>query len=269
MKAYSDLVKPVPSNLCRPKCTLFHSTWSNSNHIIIANNTASYDGGGIYLRDYATLTMHSHSTLQILENRATDNGGGIYISDFSSINLAFKSSINKSDQTSNSMINFRKNKASKGGGLYFGFNSTVLTFMCLNNTISFDENSAEYGGAVYVFSKLPISSYPECFFQSLPHPVLMYNIDDTITCSKHDDFPFQFSLNRAYYSGISLFKSAFDKCLINGRLLEEFVVVNSLSNVQASDVGSFQVLGRYAIVKMGILTAPSIYNSLILKLGKK
>ena len=209
--------------------------------VIIANNTASNEGGGVYLDQLANLTLHSHSTLQIIENRATESGGGIYVSKLSSINVAVKS--HDDDQTSNSIIYLHKNQASKGGGLYLGFNSTVRTFTCLKNTINFDENSADYGGAVYVFSDLSTGlSYPECFFQSLPHPAPMQNIGiDKGNCSKQDEFPFQFSLNSANYSGISLFKSVFDSCSINRSIFEEFTVLNTVSNVQTSDVGSFLV----------------------------
>ena len=151
-------------------------------------------------------------------------------------------------QISNSVIYFHKNQASKGGGLYLGFNSTAHTFMCLNNTINFDENSAEYGGAVYVDTFSP--SYlslprPElCFFQSLlphPAPTLAYITTDNGKCSNQDKFPFQFSINIANYSGISLFKNVFDNCSINGSTFEEFTVLSSLSNIQISDICSFLV----------------------------
>lgn len=70
------------------------------------------------------------------------NGGGVQISEFSSINQGFKSLTNTNkSQTSNSVIYFHKNQASKGGGPYLGFNSTVCTYTCLNR-ISFDRNSA-------------------------------------------------------------------------------------------------------------------------------
>ena len=202
--------------------------------VIIANNTAS-EGGGVYLDHHANLTLHGYSTLQILENRTTESGGGINVSESSSIK-----SLNDSNQISNSIIIFHKNQASKGGGLYLGFNSTVHTFMCLKNVIIFDENAADYGGAVYVVSNLSTGLlYPECFFQSLPYPGSMYNMtNDTGKCSKLDEFQFQFILNSANYSGISLFKNIFDKCTIHGREFEEFANLKAISNVQTSDIGS-------------------------------
>jgi predicted outer membrane repeat protein len=49
--------------------------------VIIANNTASADGGGIYVGYHSNIILRSQSMLQILENRATGSGGGIYASD--------------------------------------------------------------------------------------------------------------------------------------------------------------------------------------------
>ena len=101
-------------------------------------------------------------------------GGGIYAFWFSSINLGFKS-LNDISQTSNSTIFFYGNQARKGGGLYLGSDSIVRVygnaFPCLN-AVNFVENSADYGGAVYVFARTTSEmqydySNPECFFQSL------------------------------------------------------------------------------------------------------
>ena len=204
--------------------------------VIIANNTASYDGGGMYLGPQCSLTLHSQSTLHILENSALQYGGGIYALPLSSINAASKY------YNINSTIYFHKNKASYGGGLYLEFNSTVYTDKCHNNSISFHENSAEYGGAVCVSTIQDPASDLECFFQSLSHS---YNITTDTgpgRCSKENDLAFKFSLNRANYSGASLFKESFDKCSINGKLFEELTVLNFLSDtVKTSDIGSFQV----------------------------
>ena len=119
--------------------------------MIIANNTASNKGGGLDLYYYSKLILCS---LQILENRATQNGGGIYVSQFSSIILDLKS-LSDESHTSNAIIHFHKNEARNGGGLYLGLNSTVCVYMCHKNAISFNENSADYGGAIYVDLTLP------------------------------------------------------------------------------------------------------------------
>ena len=108
--------------------------------VIVANNTASFDGGGIYLSHHSNLTLHSQSMLRIVVNRATEHGGGIYISEYSSINAAAKLLNNNTNST---IIYLHKNKSSKGGGLYLDFNSIVYIFKCLNNTIIFHKNSTE------------------------------------------------------------------------------------------------------------------------------
>ena len=142
--------------------------------VVIANNTALY-GGGIHLDYYTNLTIHTDrwSTLQILNNRATQNGGGIYVSKHSSINLSFNYN-NIINQTSNSTkLNIYKNQARNGGGLYLERSSFIL-FPCLNSIINFDENVADYGGAVFISTTNfpgPVQHYHlvndlECFFQS-------------------------------------------------------------------------------------------------------
>ena len=222
--------------------------------VIITNNTASGDihfgvdpyalsgdGGGIYLGRHSHLVLHSNSTLMILENKATENGGGIYMSQLSSINLGFKS-LNNSDvnQTSNSTIYFFRNRARQGGGLYLESNSVLYISPCLNNVINFVKNSASYGGAVYVFTT---AGDPVCFFQSetLGNSLKNYNFTDvTVQCSKQEK-PFNFSLNRANYSGFSLYKKIFSNCSIDGRKFREFELLNILSDVQTSDIGSSQV----------------------------
>ena len=204
----------------------------------ILENTALKDGGGIYLGPSSNITLHSQSTLQIIKNRATNAGGGIYASHFSSINLWFTNG-----QTSNSTIYFNRNQARIGGGLYLEFNSIVYIFPCLNNIINFDKNSADYGGAMYVVTKNDDDgddyySDPECFFQSdiLQNPTHYNNIsDDTIECNKK---PFHFSLNRANYSGFTLYKEAFNNCSIDGTSFDEFKLLSILSNIHTSDIGS-------------------------------
>ena len=155
--------------------------------VVITNNSA-LNGGGIYLND-TNLTLHSQSTLQIFNNWATQNGGGIYVSEYSFINLSFKLFNQSSNFTS---IYFHRNRARNGGGLYLEL-SSIVTLPCLNNVIEFDKNSADYGGAVYVYTAAEFSGqyhFPECFFQSetLQNPAVM-------KCK-----PIWFSSNRVNYS---------------------------------------------------------------------
>jgi predicted outer membrane repeat protein len=204
--------------------------------VIIANNTASADGGGIYLDLQCGLTLHGQSALHLLENSALELGGGIYASGLSSINAA-----SKLNTVTNSVTHIHKNRARRGGGMYLEINSIVYTNMCHNNSISFQENSAEYGGAVYIVSTIEDPVPADCFFQPLPHSASTCNITGPGTWSKQNDRAFTFSLNRADNSGASLFKEEFTKCSRNKKLFEELLVISSLSNIQISDIGSFQV----------------------------
>ena len=228
-----------------------HSNLTLHSHstLQILENRATVDGGGIYLSGHSNVILHSQSTLQILENRATENGGGIYVVKLSSINLGFKSLTNIS-QTSNSIIYFYGNRARIGGRLYLGLDSQVYAFPFLNNTVIFDENSADYGGAMYVTAAKSSLQYyniiysdTKCFFQSetLPNPAQNYNIcNDTIKCNKQDK-TFYFSLNRANYSGSSLYMDDFNKCSIDGTSFDEFELLGIMSNIQTSDIGSYLV----------------------------
>ena len=146
------------------------------------------------------------------------------------INLGFKS--HNSGQTSNSTIYFSRNQARIGGGLCLELKSVVYIFPCLNNIVNFDNNSADYGGAVYVLSadesswQYYVYSNPECFFQSetLQNPSQNYNINNgTTKCNKK---LFIFSLNRANYSGFSLYKDTFNQCSIDEILFDEFKLLS-------------------------------------------
>ena len=189
--------------------------------------------------------MHSQSTSQILGNRATEKGGGIYASQLSSINQGLKS-LKYINQTSNISIYFYGNRARQGGGLYLESNSVVYyTVLCTNNIINFDKNSADYGGAVYVYTESPSKlyyPYQECFFQSFQNLAQWYNITiETIKCNKQDK-PFHFSLNRASYSASSLYKDAFNHCRMYGRLFGEFELLSTVCDIQTSDIGSSLVV---------------------------
>ena len=52
-------------------------------------------------------------------------------------------------------------------------------------------------------------------------------------------------MNRANYSGFSLYKDALNNCSIDGRLFEEFKLLSIMSNIQTSDVGSSLVQACY------------------------
>ena len=92
--------------------------------------------------------------------------------------------------------------------------------------VSFYKNSADYGGPAYIFTEFTFHSDPEGFFQ-------LENFRNPANNSTNNNFkcripgkPFYFSLNRANYSGFSLYKRAFNSCSIGGRLFEEFELLS-------------------------------------------
>ena len=228
----------------------------------ILKNWATANGGGIYLHNYSNLNLHSQSSLQvtlhILENRATNNRGGIYASVRSSINIRYKSQNYSIDQTSNSTIYISRNQAKEGGGLYLELYSKVSVFSCLSNVVNFNKNSADYGGAVNVVTdpyepNQPIyydnghiviyNDYPYCFFQSCTLQIKNCNIsNDAIKCNKQAK-PFYFSSNRANDLGFSLYKDKFKQCKssFTHEIFDEFKLLTDLSNIQATDIGSYLV----------------------------
>ena len=122
--------------------------------------------------------------------------------------------------------------------------------------MNFNNNSADYGGAVYADESLSIpdqeqltlfnvNTDPQCFFQSetLRNLAQNYNISNgTINYNKK---PFIFSLNRANYLGFTLYKDVFRKCQVDGTSFDEFKLLRILSNIQTSDVGSSWVQACY------------------------
>ena len=241
-----------------------HLTIHDYGKLLILENRASADGGGAYLNLHSHLILHRHSVLKVAKNRATQGGGGIYMY-ISKLSIIAAANLYTDNGTNSTTINFLKNKASRGGGLYLEFNSIVYIFKCQKNTIFFHKNSAKYGEAVYISSlQDPV---PECVFQPLPYRNITTDTDPGI-CGKENDYAIQFSLNNiANNSGTNLFKSIFDKCSVNGKLFDELTLINSMSNIQISDIGSFQVQICYC--ENSILDCTKLVPFIDVKTGDK
>ena len=106
----------------------------NSN-ITFNNNKASQSGGAIYSYNMCKITFKDNSRSSFIKNTARDNGGAILSNELSDITIE-----------GNSTIMFDGNTADNGGTFYFT-NSTI-TFKDTSK-ISFNNNSALYGGAVF------------------------------------------------------------------------------------------------------------------------
>ena len=100
-------------------------------------NDAADDGGGMYA-DNSTVKFEENSTVTFKNNEAYYNGGAMYVTDYSTVTT-------EGDST----INLISNKAyTDGGALYISY--AAVTFAG-DSKVSFNNNSANSGGAVYSF----------------------------------------------------------------------------------------------------------------------
>ena len=194
-------------------------------NISIYNNTAKNSGGGIYLYQ-SELNCKSKSKLEIASNTAMERGGGIHsISSTITSEYGF-SGINA---YSGSRLTLTSNNATSFGGGMCLENNAKLKVLNLNDiyrknseneyAISFDGNSALYGGALYVAddtisgtcsaseSYKTHSTVTECFFQTiLLDKVTNYN--NNLTKSVY----MKFTNNHALKGGSNLYGGLLDRC---------------------------------------------------------
>ena len=192
-----------------------HSTGSKLNvngDITLAHNTATGNGGGVYLSN-SELNCQQRSTVVLWNNTALHKGGGLH-----AISSSIKAtSSNNGDRRyiyTGARINITGNAAERGGGLSLEANAKIYILKYDNylNTMTFTANSADYGGAIHVdddtnFGTCASSTETECFFQVLslhsiesPYP----NIQ-----SMH------FSQNHANISGSTLYGGLLDRCAVS------------------------------------------------------
>ena len=158
-----------------------HSTESKlyvNGYVTIAHNTATGNGGGVYLST-SELNCQHKSTFELFNNTAEYKGGGLH---------ATSSSIKATSSSSQPLytgarINFTGNTAKRGGGLSLEANAKlyILKYNKIQvydyyhdgtTTTTFTANSADYGGAVYVdddtnSGTCASDTKTECFFQVL------------------------------------------------------------------------------------------------------
>ena len=223
--------------------TLFVSKLKLQGSIILINNTAS-SGGGILA---ITSTIDCGCNLQLLANTANDTGGGLYlyqselsISDdgyvviygnkalkhgggIHAISAFIKLVNSKAGQAKDSPLKLLSNTAQLcGGGIYFEAGSKIYVFEYKENDVIFINNTADYGGAVYIadntnvgacfsddIQTITTATQSECLFQlstvRLNHQGRVPTINEAIT----------FLQNHAKYSGRDLYGGLLDRCIIN------------------------------------------------------
>ena len=229
--------------------------------VIIANNTASRSGGGIYLYQ-SEMTCQKMSALTLSGNTAIEKGGGIY-----AVGSLIKAKVpTAKNLVQMYLINFVSNTADRGGGIFLEMDSKVYILKSMANNftekheiIKFTTNEANYGGAVYVSDDgmcALSTSNKECFFQALAlyrnGPLPNLDSNGNIICKN-----IYFEHNRARIAGSSLYGGLLDRCRISP--LAELLLSNasesstlsnrtitvgglayfhSISNVKTSDIAS-------------------------------
>lgn len=123
----------------------------------ISNNTATGDGGAIYLHDnYSFYIQNTTNSEYKFEDNHADSLGGVIYSD----GYIY---IGDSNNTS-SNVYFRRNSATNGGAIYNSKN--IMSFYCYNSPCYYFENNtaSSCGGAIYSKASLSYSgSYIRVF----------------------------------------------------------------------------------------------------------
>lgn len=114
----------------------------------ICNNTSAFDGGGVFVTRGAMLNLFGGN---VSNNTCSDKGGGICMVDDSYLMSAKRSDVD-------SMLNVKGNKAKNGGGIY-----TDANMLYLIGKSEIEGNTAtEQGGGVHIFGY-----YERIAFQNL------------------------------------------------------------------------------------------------------
>ena len=204
----------------------------NSNIVVnktvtIINNTARYNGGGLYLYQ-SRMQCKFNCSIIIKSNHAIHSGGGIYAVS-SIIDVANYISRGLDDHLLPSLLLY-ENMAQAGGGLYLEANAKLNVLKLgydVNNhsytsccSVMFTNNSADYGGAILVNDGTNVgvcdsnphqaflikghANYTECFLQVLDvNQIGFYFTTPSIN----------FVDNYACYAGSTLFGGLLDRCI--------------------------------------------------------
>ena len=195
--------------------------------VTITNNTARYNGGGIYLYQ-SQIQCTDNCSLTLVSNHALHSGGGIY-----AVSSTTEVAYHRGFDDQQPLLLFFENTAQAGGGLYVEANAKLYTlkagyqtnetaYMSSCCSIVFSNNYADYGGAIFVDDGTSVGvcdsnprqassltqkhpNYTECFLQVLDADPI-YSLDYTSTS-------INFSHNYADYAGSTLFGGLLDRCI--------------------------------------------------------
>ena len=143
--------------------------------VTVNSNTASYDGGAVYINDNSDLTFKGNSTITIHDNQVR-TGGAIYIRDFSDITFEghCKVTISNNEANEGGAIFIKENsdlkfkgsttlaiknnqvKRYSAGAIEILYNSNLIAEG--NSTVIINNNNATtYGGAFYISRKSEVT----------------------------------------------------------------------------------------------------------------
>ena len=175
----------------------------------IVNNTATVGNGGGVLMQKSILYVNEK--LHLTFNHAAKDGGGIYLCD-SKINI-------NTYYRSGTQCVLSSNRAERGGGMYFKVNSRLNLnyhsseqFLTTNTTLFLTDNSAIYGGAVFV-DDVTNSYYTcqlnnECFIHVLSPDYVIYGLISEVLAI------FKGNIATPMKQGADIFGGFIDKCTL-------------------------------------------------------
>ena len=202
-----------------------------NDEVNITNNRAYKNGGGVYLSQ-SELHALRESTVSVSNNKAETKGGGIH-----SISSSLKCTVTGSDYSyqdeirrelyEGALMIIEGNTALQGGALFMEANSRVtllkdyLFYTLLNvSALNFVENTAMYGGAIYVDDQSNSGScasnpfdvnaqQSECFIHVIAtQAILTANTNYILTNVRFDS-------NIATISGSTIFGGLLDRCSVS------------------------------------------------------
>ena len=175
----------------------------------VSENIATDTGGGMYLY-HSDVIVHVHGNISISSNQAYHRGGGIHLVSSSVIAVERFYIMKKLF----GHVYIISNEAKLGGGVCME-ESSKFYITTDKRALSFRDNEAELGGAVYVSDEtnngtctiseknVTPTSDSDCFFQSTAFTKKL--IKDLVS----------FSGNTAKWSGSILYGGLLDRCTIN------------------------------------------------------
>ena len=145
-------------------------TFANSSMVTFISNNAGEHGGAIYANEHSDIFFVDNSLVTFNSNSANQGGGAMYSIDHSDISFSDSSLVtfigNRADQAGGAIHTTRYSEIRFDGSSFVRFSSCVTTLrggalyiefysnMLLNENcvVHFNDNSAEYGGAIRTYS---------------------------------------------------------------------------------------------------------------------